>query len=462
MKMNSPRTAVPDRNAMTPASSTSLGPSASLRRLALHGSAWTILGYGASQILRLAGNLVLTRLLFPEAFGLSALVAVFITGLAMFSDMGIGPSVIRSHRGEDPLFLDTAWTIQVIRGLILWVASSLIAWPLAHLYGQPQLIQLLPVAGLSAAIAGFGSTALFTCVRGLSVARLTVLELIAQGITIAWMTIHAYLVPTVWALVIGSLIGALARTALSHTFLPGVPNRFCWEPQARREISGLARWIFVNSSITFLAMQFDRLMLGGLVPLKELGVYSIAAGLAQIPRDLISRLGNSIAFPMLSRFFRQPDGNYRKVRSIHRILVFASSAASGIIMAAGPAIIGLLYDGRYQAAGPILSLLALGAWLQTFTVSYYAVILAAGKPSHNGFGMATRLAIMAVLSGPVFRQFGVLGIATLASLSELGVSTFCFCGARRIGMASPGIDLQAAALAGAAFLASRSIIMLVF
>ncbi len=95
-------------------------PRASLRGLALRGSIWTLGGYGASQVLRLAGNLVLARLLFPEAFGLSALVGVFMVGLAMFSDVGIGPSVIRSHRGDDADFLNTAWTIQVIRGLVLW------------------------------------------------------------------------------------------------------------------------------------------------------------------------------------------------------------------------------------------------------------------------------------------------------------------------------------------------------
>ena len=129
---------------------------------------------------------------------------------------------------------------------------------------------------------------------------------------------------------------------------------------------------------------------------------------------------------MLARFFRQQDGLGRKVRAIHRTLVFASSVAAGALIATGPAIIALLYDERYHGAGPILGLLAVGAWLQAFTASYYAVILAAGKPAHNGFGMATRLAIIASLSGAAFRHFGALGIAGLASLSELGVSAFCF------------------------------------
>src|SRR5216110_1744022 len=84
----------------------------SVKQMAVRGSLWTIFGFGAAQILRLGSNLVLTRLLFPKAFGLMSLISIFMQGLTMFSDLGIGPSIVRSQRGEDDLFLHTAWTIQ--------------------------------------------------------------------------------------------------------------------------------------------------------------------------------------------------------------------------------------------------------------------------------------------------------------------------------------------------------------
>ena len=64
---------------------------------------------------------MLTRLLFPEAFGLMALIQTFMIGLAMFSDLGIGPAIIQSDRGEDPDFLNTAWVMQILRGICLWL-----------------------------------------------------------------------------------------------------------------------------------------------------------------------------------------------------------------------------------------------------------------------------------------------------------------------------------------------------
>ena len=66
----------------------------SLFARALRGGALTAGSYAFTQALRLASNLILTRLLFPEAFGLMALVSVVLVGLAMFSDVGIGPAAI--------------------------------------------------------------------------------------------------------------------------------------------------------------------------------------------------------------------------------------------------------------------------------------------------------------------------------------------------------------------------------
>ena len=91
----------------------------SLKALAMRGSLWIMGGYGMSQALRMGCNLILTRLLFPEAFGLMTLVNTVLIGLGMFSDVGTNQSVIQNERGEDPAFLNTAWTIHIIRGFAL-------------------------------------------------------------------------------------------------------------------------------------------------------------------------------------------------------------------------------------------------------------------------------------------------------------------------------------------------------
>jgi hypothetical protein len=95
-----------------------MASSASLNRLALSGVIWTIAGYGASQVMRFGGNLILTRLLLPEYFGLMALVNIPIIGLQLFSDVGIIPSIVQNKRGDEPGFYNTAWTLQIVRGIL--------------------------------------------------------------------------------------------------------------------------------------------------------------------------------------------------------------------------------------------------------------------------------------------------------------------------------------------------------
>ena len=154
---------------------------------AMRSSAWTASGFAISQVIRLASNLVLTRLLLPEAFGLMALVTVAMIGLANFSDVGVGQAIMANRRGDDADFLDTAWTIQVARGGLLWLATCALAAPVAALYDEPSLARILPVAGLTLLIAGFNPTRIETANRHLALGRVMLLDLTSQAIGVAVM-----------------------------------------------------------------------------------------------------------------------------------------------------------------------------------------------------------------------------------------------------------------------------------
>ena len=169
----------------------------------MRSTSWILLGYGGSQGLRLVSNLILTRMLFPEAFGLMALIGLVTVGLMLFSDVGIAPSIAQSARGDDPDFLNTAWTIQVIRGVILFGVAAGLALPFAAFYDAPELVTYLPVAALALVIAGFNPTRIETAHRHLLMGRLTVLDLSAQVIGIVVMIGLAWWLQSVLALVLG-------------------------------------------------------------------------------------------------------------------------------------------------------------------------------------------------------------------------------------------------------------------
>jgi len=346
---------------------------------AIRGSAWLALGYGASQAARLGANLILTRLLFPEAFGLMALVTVIVVGLNMFSDVGIGPAISRSPRGDDPDFLNTAWTFQVIRGFALWAAAAALAWPVAAFYEAPALSYLLPAAGAALAIAGFEPTRIETAHRHLMVGRVTLLELTGQLIGIVAMIALAAATGSVAALVAGNLVGAAAKLALTHLCLPGMRNRFRLEPAAATELLGFGKWIFLSTICGFLTSQGDRAILGKFLTMAMLGIYNIGFFLASFPM----LLGYAVTGRVLIPIYREAaEGaraeNAAKLRKMRFALTGGLLALIGVMAAIGPALVGLLYDARYAAAGGVVVAIACAQIPQVIGMSYPQAALAAG------------------------------------------------------------------------------------
>jgi O-antigen/teichoic acid export membrane protein len=368
-----------------------------LKQLAIRGATWTIAGYGASQVLRLGSNLILTRLLFPEAFGLMALVSVVLQGLQMFSDVGLRPSIICSQRGDDPAFVNVAWTLQIIRGVALWLICCALAWPVAAFYDAPILRILLPVSGLTAVIAGLNSTSLVLANRQMRFERITVVELMSQIVAIAAMIGWAVLSPSVWALVVGGLVGAAVRMALSYAFVPGVPCRLRWSRECLTELITFGRWIFASTALTFLVNQGDRLLFGKLLSMEMLGVYSIAVTLTMVPKQIIARISDSVAMPTYSAILRRGEGLAATFQRVRLPLTVLAGAATSVFIATGPCLIDVLYDPRYAAAGWMLQIVGVGLIFQVLEATNGSALLAAGHAKAVAAASAAKLVGMVVL-----------------------------------------------------------------
>ncbi|HEY8977081.1 MAG TPA: oligosaccharide flippase family protein, partial [Burkholderiaceae bacterium] len=109
-----------------PAAPAQAAPRETLSARTLRSGSWTIVGNLAGQALRFGSNLVLTRLLFPEAFGLMAIAQAILTAARLFSDVGLMQGAVRSARGHEQRYLDTIWTLDILKGsLIVLVMTAL-------------------------------------------------------------------------------------------------------------------------------------------------------------------------------------------------------------------------------------------------------------------------------------------------------------------------------------------------
>jgi len=392
----------------------------SLKKLALHGAAWTILGYGASQFIRLVSNLVLTRLLVPELFGLMALVNTFIIGLNLFSDIGIMPSIVQNRRGDDPDFLNTAWTLQSIRGVGLWLACLAISYPVAAFYEDWRIAVLLPVIGLQTIFNGFNATSLATMRRHLQLRGLTILEIALQVISAAFMIIWAMVSPTVWALVAGNLLAAILRLAFSHLFLmKDFHNRFLLDKTAIAELFTVGRWVFINTAMAFLSQQADRLILGKLFTLELLGIYSIAFTFSDIPRAVIGRLSGSVLFPSMSKKADLPREEFREKILKNRMIMLLGGAAVVVgLTSLGDVLIQVLYDDRYRQAEWMLPVLALGMWFRVLFETMAPALKAVGKFQYDAWGSVFRLLLVGAGMPAMYFWVGPIGAVSMVALGD--------------------------------------------
>lgn len=415
----------------------------------LRSASWMIIGYGGAQALRLASNLILTRILFPEAFGLMALVSVVTVGLSMFSDVGIGPSIAQNPRGDDPEFLDTAWTIQIIRGVGLFLGTCVLALPVASFYGDPELAWYLPIAGTAMIVSGLAPMKIETAHRHLLVGRLTVLELLSQLFGIGMMVILALATRSVMALVLGSVLQASARLLLTHYFLPGPTNRLRWDSSAARELTSFGKWIFLSTALWFVTMQGDRAILGKYLTLEMLGLYNIGYFLASFP----SLLGNTVNYRLMIPVYRErPTGeapDYLRKQRLLRTGMTAGLIAMSLVMAfAGPWLVEFLYDDRYLAAGPIVTLIACALVPAAIGLTYDQAALAAGDSQSFFVYSAVRATsqVTLILTGVIW--FGLFGAITAMAVTTVISYPVLVWLARRHKVWDPLHDLSFAVLGG--------------
>lgn len=390
-----------------------------LKEKAIRGTLWTIFGYGTSQVLRFGSNLILTRLLVPELFGLMALVQIFIRGLTLFSDIGINPSIIRSDRGEDPIFLNTAWSIQAVRGFGLWVGCLIIALPAANYYDDQRLRWLIPVVGFTTIISGFNSTIIPSLNRRMEFRKLAVFELGIQVVSLIILVTWAWLNPTIWALVGGNLISVALTALISHKINSGKPNRFVWDKEAVKEIVSFGKWIFLSTAMTFLASEADRILLGKFFSLEMLGIYVIAFTFADIPRQVSLKISSKVIFPAISQLVHVPRKTLNKKIGAKRwgLLLLIGLIVSSLVCF-GDLLVLTLYDSRYEQASWMLPILAIGLWPLLLCITTDRFLIAIGKPSYLALGNFLKFLYMVVGIPLGYHSHEILGVIIVIALND--------------------------------------------
>lgn len=379
-----------------------------------HGALWSMGGHIGAVILRLGTNLLLAHLLAPAMFGVAALGQMVLSGLNMFSDLGLRPYLVQSPKGDQPAVINTLWTLQASRGLLvalLTAVAGLLLWLLQHFvllpadvaYANPWLPGILLALAVIPAIGGLESTRTAEAQRRVHLAGLTRIGLYAQVTSLATLVGLAYAYRSIWAIPASGIVSIITFTVLSHVLLEGVRNRFELHREYLPEILHFGRWIFLSSVVSFFASNLDRLILGGVVSARELGVYSIAATAIALIADGLGRLMNDLALPTFSEVFRQRPQDLRRVhyrfRRPFEILCFT---AAGGLAACGESLVHFLYDARYADAGWMLAIVAWTLPAQRYRITNQALMATGDSRGQFQLSLASVLATLACAGGGLY------------------------------------------------------------
>lgn len=373
----------------------------------------------ATRMIDFVALLVLARLLAPADFGIIAIALTLVQMLEAVFDVPIAQVFIRSSVIE-PEMLDTAFTLGVLRSIILVILLCSAAVPFGMVYQDSRLVALVSFLSLAPAFRGLISPAMAIFARELDFRRDVIIEILGKILGFGAAVGGATALGSYWAIAFATVLTPVAMAITSYILAPYRPR---FSLRHWNLYFGFLGWFTVSQFIAAINWKLSRLVLGAYESKDTLGAFSMASDLCVIPEQAL--IGPTIR-PLASGFAKlqfdvdRLGSAYLRSSSmlvsigLPPLLVMATLAEPAVRMALG---------SKWQAAPPIVTWLALLAGLALITASFNALCMALG---HTRRIFLTNLADLSVrlpmtvsltmafgLEGTVAAQFVATGVYTL-------------------------------------------------
>jgi O-antigen/teichoic acid export membrane protein len=400
---------------------------------------WTAASTVLAQSLALFRSVVLARLLSRADFGLYGMAQTVTEALNVLTSMGLDSAVIADKTQDEQTLaaqLNTVWTAELVRRVLLTLLIVAVAWPTARFYGDARLLWILPVLSLKWLLEGFQNIGLVLLRRQVRFARVfwfeqtSLLLYTLSAIGLAWWT------RDVRALVLSQALNAVTLVVLSYLFYPYRP-RLAFDPALFRRAFHFGKYLFIIGVTTYIMTTADNIVVGKLLGPGILGAYLIAYTIANMclvfVRDVIGR----VMFPAYAELAR--EGGDRIERAVVR--VFAVGSALLVLMAAPMGLLSnefilLLYGAKWNASGPLLRVLTLVGLLHGLTQMVSALLIGLNRPELDARAKLTEAVVFVLLLTPLTVRYGALGAAWA------GVIVYAFAFLARYGFTArliPGV-----------------------
>lgn len=394
------------------------GEGEDLQTRTLKAAFWSFLGSTGNGAIRFTSNLILTRILFPEAFGLMATAMLLMTLVQIFSDTGVKTALIQHEDGASEPFINTSFMITLARNFILLILIVSSIKPLVSFYDQVELSPLLWIMSLSFILEALINPALPILIKDLKIEKQVAYNIGSQLAGFIVTLILAIVLRSAQALALGFLMTSLFRVVGSYLIMSYRPS-LQWDRDAGRELLHFGKYILLNTMITWAALNIDRLIVGKVLGMEQLGLYNIALYLGIFLTDIMVQVFAQSYFPAVSSI----ASDKLRVQAIYKrtmqVITTIAVPLAFFLAVFSQDVITLLYDPRYQIAGVALFWISLRSAVQVLVNVQGGTLLALGRPRlvtvSNTFGLLCTLVMLPWLT----LRFGLMGTGLAILVSSI-------------------------------------------
>jgi lipopolysaccharide exporter len=392
----------------------------SLARKVLQGGFWVIairLAGGAFSFVRL---MILARLLAPSDFGLLGLALLALSIFSTASLLGFQAALIQKKENVDQ-YLNTAWTIEMLRSFLLFLLVFLAAPLIASFFKNPEAARLIRVLVFVFILRGASNIGTIHFSKQLEFHKQFYYSFFSSLIDMTVAIVCAFLLRNAWALVFGVLAGSTSSLVLSYVLCPYRPR---WEMNLKkaRELFSFGRWVWGSTTLAFLTTNGDDILVGRMLGTVALGFYQMAYRLSNTPATEITQVISQVTFPAYSKF----QDNLPRVRESYlRVLghtAFLACPLAALIFVLAEDFTRVFLGPKWLPVVLPAQVLVAAGLMRALVATAGPVFYAMGKPNTDTRWQMARLMALAVFIYPCTLRWGLAGASVAVLISTLVIT----------------------------------------
>lgn len=368
-----------------------------------------VAGSLSENLLRFVRNMILARLLAPEAFGLMATILATVAAAEAFAEVGLTQSIIQNKKGADKEFLNVIWWLSAFRAVILYAIAFFAVPLIAGFLNKPDAVLILRMALIVILFRGLTSPNIFLLQKELNFSKWVVLTQSSTILSIILTIACAFYLRSIWALVVGYIAEAFLIFLFSYIFYPLMP-KFQINLSHAKNIIKFSSQVFGLPVLMVLYAQTDNFVIGKVLSLGTLGLYYLARDLADIPNKIFSRI-NPVFLPTFS-LMQDDKGKLKEtlLKLTEITATFLLPFFTFFIVYSKP-LLALIYSPEYCTVALPFSIFCAFVFFYILSVLMMNVAFATGNPNQFRIASFIRTIIFLIILYPATKYFGLIGAA---------------------------------------------------